>query len=498
MASNLLKTLQKIDIDRQILINKIQSLGYDISSDAPIRVAESFINGPIEPAPYNGGLSANDWVRPVEWPNTYDILAAAEQEDIEGCRAGAIFLIRTDALDTLTLPARTKGYSQSSTNISLGASFVKTSDGKTYDLRTTATEHTWDRTQDIVVTDGEYPGNFGYVILYFDPTYAFSVSMTGQVQSWPIVEMIINKISTSVDLSSTTYCYHSGFTYMYGSGAITNNLISYHVLPTSNLDNCYKNINGSDTIFVGTGVIRYINTGTITRLGHGYSGGKQYGLNPGEYCSEIHLPNMVTMGLTYLYHAKRLRIFDAPSYKSGSNAFFMNTDISKALKTFYAPLVSRYGSIQYGGSMELLNYGGTAEVLDGFTDLTPIDPAILSNKTIPSAIGSNIQSLRSMDFIISSPTQFGCSVELDETSYITPGAGCKALRSLYFPAGFKSRTDLSTLELNPTSVTQIINSLLDLTGLTVYNPNLKLSEYNKQLLSEADRKIATDKGWVIE
>jgi hypothetical protein len=103
-----------------------------------------------------------------------------------------------------------------------------------------------------------------------------------------------------------------------------------------------------------------------------------------------------------------------------------------------------------------------------------------------------------MDFTTTSPSQFSYSVELNETTYITPGKDCKALRNLYFPEGFKSRTDLSTLELNPISVTQIINSLLDLTGLTVYNPNLKLSEYNKQLLSEADIKIATDKGWVIE
>jgi hypothetical protein len=283
----------------------------------------------------------------------------------------------------------------------LGASFVKTSDGKTYDLRTTDTEHTWDRTQDIIVEGGEYPGNYGYVILYFDPTYAFSTSMTGQIQTWPVVEMIINKISTTVDLSSTTYCYHSGFTFIYGSaGAVTDNLISYHVLPTSNLSNCYKNINGSDTIFVRTGAIRYINTGTIKRLGQGYYGGNQYGMHPGPYCSEIQLPEMVTMGLTYLYNAKRLRIFNAPSYKSGSNAFFMDKNLSKAIKIFYAPLVTRYSSISYGGSMELLNYGGSIEVLDGFVDLTPIDPAILSTKTISATIGNAIQSLITIDGVL--------------------------------------------------------------------------------------------------
>ena len=498
MASELLKTFEKIEHSRKLLIEKIRSIGYNVPDNMPIHTAVNYINGPEERIEYHEGKDVHDWVRPPEWPDNYKILEDAKLEDIEGCKAGAIFMLDATATDTIDLPVRTKSYSQSSTTISLGASFVKTSDGQIIDLRTAATTLTWDHTKDIIVESGEYPGRYCYMILYYDPTFAFTTG-TGMVTPMPIVEMIIDKLETTRDLSNASTCYHTGFAMKYSSGGtVSQYLISYHVLETSNLGNCYYNINSCYPIpyCPASSPLRYVNTGSITRFAFGYSNGNLYGISPGNYCTEIRFPNVVNTGLTYFYDSHRLKIFDAPKLVAPSNTFFVDKNTSKKIEIFNAPKCTKYSSIPYGGSLKYYDWDTLIDPLDGFIDLSPIPRYKFEGRTITS-YATSISTLREIDLSFLDAGQFGYPVTSDATSLVTIGKSCRALRYIYIPDNFKSRLDLSTVELEPTNVEYIIDALADLTGLTVYNPYIKLSEFNQNRLTEEYKQKIIDKGWIM-
>ena len=84
MASELLKTLNKIEKSRRLQIETARELGYNVKDNASFLELATIMQEPTRKFPiqdYNTPdeyPSLPDWVRPSEWPDCYTILREAQ------------------------------------------------------------------------------------------------------------------------------------------------------------------------------------------------------------------------------------------------------------------------------------------------------------------------------------------------------------------------------------------------------------------------------------
>ena len=239
MASELLKTFQKIESGRKLQIEKARALGHTLSDRASFAELAATIATPQEIPENTVGTVLEDWVPPVEFPDGKKLIR--ESEDRDGFKPGMYLLIKDNA-ETITLDAFNTATPTSSTNRT-NASGILLSDGTWYNDLTANITHTWDTSKDIIIEDGEFAGTYRWLLCYYDPNKVLLNSYFGFINGYKVVDWVVGYIATSSDMSKAT---------SYSSIALFNRwdstaqyLLNIEVLDESNITKLYSYINST-------------------------------------------------------------------------------------------------------------------------------------------------------------------------------------------------------------------------------------------------------------
>lgn len=173
MASELLKTFEKIENARQRGITTLNRLDYKLNANASLSTIHEYLNflpndNSNNVLPVNvitdPDVDPDIWREPSDWPDICEILS--EAEDIDTYTPCAIALLDNTVDETQIVTGVTSSTDLStfkysySTNMKLIPKCV-TSDGVTYNLSGDNYTHVWDSTKDI-------NGKYRYIIFYIN------------------------------------------------------------------------------------------------------------------------------------------------------------------------------------------------------------------------------------------------------------------------------------------------------------------------------------------
>lgn len=505
MASELLKTFQKIDDSRKVMIERAKLLGHNVDDKA------SFIElaGTITPAPEITSYPVSStWDRPKEWPDGKKMIRDNVERD--GMFPGAFLMIKSDD-DTFTIPNVITSMSNSSSHRRIGAHGYLTSDGTWYNDATENITHTWDKTKDIIIEDGEYAGTYRWLLCYYDPNQQVQGYLF-LLQYMPIAEIIIGYINAAYVSSGVG----GNLLISYSSNGYPE-LVNLEILPESNyiggtwgygnswycardlkkvrnLDlGTMVNLGGSSigTVFTGLDKLKHFNAPKLTNL-YTNTSGSNATLNINS------APNLESL----VYGGTRTVIIGKPTYNltklhaPNSIVAFVGSQLNYMYPVYLRNDIDLDVGYIAGGSIPL-NWTSTKGVC--------IAPGIANSiTTLSSSSGSqhiamghpNLVTIDLTDSILLNTTK----VTDSNKYFMFVGKYSPKLREVIIPENFEYRLDLEYTDLTHSCLVSMLNNLKDLTNVTsVYDPNLKLGKQNLDKLSEDEIKIATDKGWgVIE
>lgn len=484
MASNLLKTLLKIDDERKNMIQNIKdSLGLEISENASFGDIAQYIGTYTQDFSRitNTEPRLPAWERPKEWPDCHSILRNAEA--VDGYKPLFIVLLNTDA-DTTTFPAPTSNYVGNSVSEPVNYANVcrrlVLSDGTIYNNVTTEIVHTWDKTKDTVITEGDFKGTYRWFMTYETSSQPKYLTFAGM----PVAEILIARTSSSG---------FSSCNWIVGGTTDTANatLINFEVLPEYPKNNIgVGSIGMSNKCFAGCSKLRHFALGPVTQFSPSSTNGSS--MNGWTNIVSIDCPKC-----TYAF-TSILSTADSLQYLSSATSS-LSICASPQLKEIDAPSSSINISI-VDGIPGYIREDAKMNI-KGFYYNPPI--YWTSNNGYPTyTYGGTILAKNHYNLRIYDATPLDLSTCLVTTS----GTGaytfknCPNLREVKIPSNWKNRLNVSACELNHSNVLEIFDNLQDLRDIpnTIYDPTITLSEYNKSQLTEADIKIATDKGWVIK
>ena len=489
MASNLLKTFKKIDIDRKLIIQLLNGSGLSIPENGSFG---DIIDALTTFEPSNEFNINIGWVRPSYWPDSKEILNNAPS--YEGYFPYAVALM-DNTLDSVILPL--------SKNVI--TKLIYTSDGVTYRYNNVdeGIEHTWDKTKDIII-DANNP--MRYVVLYGDLSkvsdYGYPICSTSgsydtvsspiykankEDKGWGncIVEWLLDlrdNIPTTTFSSTyrTTFpCNHSdGKNSKVASITIsetvakkikTNTINNYSNLYNLRYLNTYANSNDSGG-FSDVNLYTYINTGTNTYNTLGTS-----------------------KTVTYMEITNMINLLNGNSNSCGSpvcnvrlpNAESLGNNCTIYAKTIYAPKLKMMNNNSLNISSNILYLPSLENAaVNVLSYIIPI--VILPNlKTLNSKIASS-QDWRPAHTIIVP----NLSSITDKEAFNYTG-----LINLEVGNNFNSSINLNKTTLSKTSILNLFNNLAAVStdsGLTV-TLGSRLLHY----LTDEEKAIATNKGWVL-
>lgn len=496
MASELLKTFKKIEQDRIKCISNLNGVGIDTPDDASLSAIAGKI---LEKAP---GTKFEDnpliWKRPEDWPDTKKLLLNAPV--VEGYTPVALFLLH-DNRDTITLSIT--GQSVSSVYASdyyylSDGTFVEQPSGNSMSQVT----HTWDKTKDIETTLGY---NLRYVITYaknsktvnsvaklFDNVIGVGISL---------LEMVYNPIYGNVTWKIPTRQTSPNYTL---------NLLRLHILESpegeEDIDFCTSN---SSHLYHTIREIELEHKGTLHIERHNFSRGFE------------------TAGCNAKLIAKNLKgIFRDTTYGVALNFSYIYAPELEEIKGTKGYTTLSASSI-YAPKLKSINTGTTSVGRESFNRLPLLqnmsDYSCVSIITAQEYSNKLFSSLV-VDELSSVPNGFGSQClynkYIKKLSFVSPIVSSSGRNRFIFPnlkeitldttfnsnylyeliigEGFKSNLNLSSvLYLTTINMLDILNKLADVTNEeTTYT--LTLSTSLKNILSEQELAIATNKGWIIE
>ncbi len=485
MASELLKTLKKVEDSRKNMIENIRNgLKKDISDNASFSEISKFIGTYTQDFSNLYPEKVELWSRPKEWPDCHSIIRSAEL--VEGYTPLYIALLNTDS-DTTFFPAPSGNWYGNDTKepVKWGTNVLRLvlSDGTIYNNVTADITHTWDKTKDIVVTEGKYKGNYRWFMVYEKGAGFKYHTLAGL----PVAEILI--YGTKIPNNPTTNNWVSG----YSTDTINETLVNFEVLPE------YPN----------------------TSVGFGSYGMYQRIFNGNKKLENLDIGNVTTFspsstnGYTFS-NLNSLRRFYGPKCTSTNpvtgalNSMAIQEVVANVSSNF--TIYVRPQLVKLSIPNSAINFGTTSGVpgylredcelnVQGFQYNPPI--YWTDNKNYMTGIGDTSYvakyhyNLRRLDLSPNIHTKG--LITTDDSIYMSI-TKCHNLREVIVSSNWKHRMDLSDCSLNPSNVLELLDKLQDLTNITqeYYEPIIKLSEYNKGLLTDNDIKIATDKGWVIE
>lgn len=488
MASNLLKTFKKIDIDRKLIIQLLNSSGLNIPENGSFGDIIDALTTFELPNEFNINL---EWKRPNYWPDPKEIYKNAPK--YEGYYPYAV-AIMDNTLDSIIMPFSSK------TSIRL----IHTSDGTIYRYNNVdePIEHTWDTTKDIII-DEENP--MRYVILYaslsdltkylspvcyssgtyndiYSPLYKANKEDKGWgncIVEWffDVIDDIQVKTSSSSPYIKLPYNSSNSTNTKVSCITTTNNFIEkmkIGVFEVNSINtfynlkylNTYVN-NNSSAGFKDIKLSKYINTNSNANLATNKSvvyaeypyvvslignSGNQCG---SEIC-DVRLPNLEIFSPNFSLYAKTLY---APRLKT------LNRTISISSNILYLPALESSNTITY--------------------DAVPI--VILPNlKTLTGIIASSTNYKPAHTILVPSLTSISNSNAFN----------LEGLINLEVGEGFNSTINLNKTNLSKISILNLFNNLAEVdanSGLTITLGTTLLS-----FLTEEEKAIATNKGWVLK
>ena len=295
MASELLKTFQKIDESRKTLINTARNLGHTVDDNVSFIKLAGFMSEPWKAnVPHS---DYPDWERPKELPLGANVLANAEIKNDK--YAGVFVLVK----DVTTTTLCSKGSASGS-----GCDGYLTSDGVWYDDTSADITHTWDQSKGITVPEGDLAGTYHWFLMYYSNTYSGKPTSSDDIQRSQPVEIIVGTLPYT---ESHFLCASASYS----------NLINFEILPDSNVVKLQNPGNvGGKTFLSGMSNLRHISFGPVTymRSGHLTNTSTQFSFSS-PYLKELDFGNVEEISI------------DTNYYSSGYYGISLNT---RSLKRF--------------------------------------------------------------------------------------------------------------------------------------------------------------------
>ena len=496
MASNLLKTFEKIDSHRMQLINKANEYGAKLKNSASFAELLPFIEAQEYPVYDKYNLNENEsWSRPEGWPDCREILRNAEVKD--GLYPGIIMLLDANS-DTTLLRKYVTGTSSGSymSNKSgagnVCASGYLLSDGTWYNDTTNEITHTWDKTKDIVVNEGRLPGTYRWVILYYSSSKAIDyINLT----YLPMVELIVGNVKHT----STTW--NSGLLVSMGEDSPCSDYLRHvEILEESNFSGftwsygMYPKLFGGMRLLEEITVSKTLSSSTSTYATSGFTGlsrlkelnFSKLGFSGGTYtCTKADsLERLILSGNMVFYISENL-----PSLKlvegANSKIRFNNSNVQIPkdcvfhIKGFECANLPAYWSTNK--DIPIVAYTNTSSPFSNNPFIEALD---LSNVT---------------DFYYSSNVLNHPTPSSRSNAYTVLCSNCFRLKNIEWPSEVVNRFDLTRVYLDKECIIQLFENLIsvtDLSGLTYMDVLIHEKNYNE--LTEDEIKIATDKGWGVK
>lgn len=484
MASNLLKALKKIDDGRMNMIKNIrESLGKEISDNASFAsiaqyvgtYAQDFSNIIV------GEPRVPAWERPKEWYDCYSILRNAEE--IDGYKPCYIVMLNTDA-DTTTFPAPNSDYYGNTTKepVKYGnlVRRLVLSDGTFYDNVTTDIVHTWDKSKDLVITEGDFAGTYRWFMTYEKAAQPKYLTFAGM----PVAELLINYVNDSG-------FYNCNWIVGYTTNTAAATLINFEVLAEFNKTSIGVGSLGMyQKTFYNCKKLRHFALGPVTSFSPSSSSGSQ--MSGWDDIVSIDCPKCPYAFSSILSKADSLQYLNTAG-----------TSISVGMFSYLKEINTPSAALTVSTTEGIPGYIREDCKLNikGFNYNPPI--YWTSNRGYKTYVsGGTVLSKNHYNLRVYDATTLNLQSALVTTSSTTAYSfmNCPNLREFLIPNNWQNRLDLSDCKLNHGNVLEIIDNLADLNTVTgeIHNPFIKLSDYNKSQLTEAEIEVATNKGWVIE
>ena len=493
MASNLLKVFQKIEQGRKYQIKKVKDLGYPVADNASFVELANYIG--VNTDTYETNYDDKPpcpWTRPEGWPDCKSILRNAPIR-VSGVYPGVLMLFK-DSEDTISFPTDTHTISVSNQKV-LGTCYgLLFSDGTYYTSFANLT-HTWDKSKDIIVDKGRFPGVYRWVILYYKTkTDIKDLNLVG----FPAIEILIGQIGPKLDKINTSEI-NANLIGRYDDATLnaTNTLVNLEVLEefTNTSIEFQYNSNGNGILAMNKfDKLEHINFGPI-----------------------IHMPSS-NYSKPFQGNMPRLVDFEAPNIKTSDN-YEWGPKAAPLLTRFYFPkfISSKAITIGDGKCFKEVNFPGLNPTFTGGCDVpnnVSLNIGYISSSTVPkywttnhcsiaqtAAFCSGWDCLQLFDFHKQTKGVSDTTSVLQATvTYITfPDA--VRLNQIILTDDWIYRLDFSNLRLGRDCWISMFNALRDLTldtTATVTDPIIKIGVNDKSELSEEDLAIATNKGWVIQ
>ena len=479
MASKLLKVLSNIEEGRQACLQQIRKDNMEISDDASFFEIAPFINAGSAVRSLDAQSEViPDWVRPAEWPDCHSLLYNAEErEDIV---AGAIVLINgnnSSPSGTILLPR----IGEATYGTCTGADAYLLSDGAWYNDTSAAITHTWDTTKDIIVTEGEYPGRYRWVMTYYTKN---SNKNQFEVGAWNPTEILyigppnagtagdmtlVNSSQTLVNMEYLPECKSTAV-----RTTRTNQTTFYNMPELRHVDfgpvkgiSCSSGSYNSPT-YIGQNLpkLKKIDLSNLTSI----SCSSTWSLKGCINCTEFILsPNntattTIIMEGDYYY----LTNIDAP-----------NVHTLKADNTYYRPDLRMNTRVATDSLKWSTHYTG-ANISGGF-----VNNPILTHVTLTSISGTSF---------VGATSYYVASVPIMKY-------GCPNIKEIDWPKTVSMAIDVSNLKLSHSSILGLLESLYDFVenkaSLGEAQPYIRISPSNRKMLSAEELAIATNKGWEV-
>ena len=489
MASSLLKTFKKIDIDRKLIIQLLNGSGLSIPENGSFG---DIIDTLTTFEPSNEFDINIGWVRPSYWPDSKEILNNAPS--YEGYFPYAVALM-DNTLDSVILPLSKDVITK----------LIYTSDGVTYRYNNVdeGIEHTWDKTKDIII-DANNP--MRYVVLYGDlskvSNYGYPICSNSESydtvsspiykankedKGWGncIVEWLLD-LRDNIPTTTFSHTYRTAFPCNHSDGKnskVASITISETVAKKIKTNTIYNSSNLYN--------LKYLNTYANSSSSGGYSNINLYTyINTG---SNNYNALGTSSTVTYMEITNMINLSNTNSSSSGNpvctvrlpNTESLGNNCSISAKTIYAPKLKMINNNSLSISSNILYLPSleTAAV-NILSYIIPI--VILPNlKTLNNRIASSQSSTPAHTIIVPNLSSI-----TDKEAFNYQG-----LINLEVGKGFNSNINLNKTILSKTSILNLFDNLAEVStdsGLTV-----TLGSRLLYYLTDEEKAIATNKGWVL-
>lgn len=490
MASSLLKTFKKIDIDRKLIIQLLNGSGLSIPENGSF----SDIIDALTTFELSNEFNINiGWVRPSYWPDSKEILNNAPS--YEGYFPYAVALM-DNTLDSVILPLSKDVITK----------LIYTSDGVTYRYNNVdeGIEHTWDKTKDIII-DANNP--MRYVVLYGDLSkvsgYGNPICNTSgsydtvsspiykankEDRGWGncIVEWLLD-LRDNIPTTTFRDTYRTTFPCNHSDGK--NSKVASITISETVAKKIKTNIINNSDYFYN---LRYLNTYANSNSGSGFRD-----INLHTYIntsSNTYNTLSTNRTVTYMEITNMINLSNSNSSSCGSlvcnvrlpNAESLDNNCTIYAKTIYAPKLK----MMTGNSLNIYSNILYLPLLETATS------AVISN-IIPIVILPNLKTLNNKIASSSNNRYPAHTIIVPSLSSITDkeAFNYEGLINLEVGKGFNSNINLNKTILSKTSILNLFDNLATVStdsGLTV-TLGSRLLHY----LTDEEKAIATNKGWVL-